>query len=599
LSWFLEIRHGRAMLHETSRQDAARRQFSRTYISVIAALVIAAVGVFIYDRNYGLPAPPEQVPPSTAERVLPPVLDNSIAVLPFLNLDGSAETEIFAQGLVDDVLGRLSRVPGLLVSSRGDAFTLEPNTPSSRVRERLRVARYLEGSVQMQGDQMRVIVQLIDSETGFHVLSRTFDRLLEDFFDIRDQITELTVANVRVALPPDTQAEAKISPSDPSLDAYVRYRQGVDASRLPRSNDTIAQALARFDEALEIDPDYAAAHAGKCELFVDAYPFTDDPAFIDRAQASCARALSLNPNLDMVHAALGTLYRGTGRYEEAEAAYESALAINPNNVSSLTGLGDIYNLQNRGEEAEKFYRRAVGLYPGDWSAYNELGFFLYSSGRFAEAAEQYEIVVGLDDQNMMGWANLASAYMLSGDFESAAPAYQKVIDIEPQSYAYSNLGMLHYYQGDLEAAIAAHRQAIMLAPKDHLTWSNLGDALWIAGREEQALEAFGTAEELALTALGVNPNDPGFLMDLAWIQTMLGKHEEARRRIEQAHELAPGDPYVHYIDGLMQVRSGQIEQGLQELETAAGEGYPIQMLAADPQLVVLRSKPRFRALIDQ
>ncbi|MBT8065092.1 MAG: tetratricopeptide repeat protein [Gammaproteobacteria bacterium] len=600
LSWFLEFRHGRAVLHEHSPQAAARRRISRTYISVLAALAIAAVAVFFYDRNYGLPVPPAEAPAPAAavERVLPPVLDNSIAVLPFLNLDGSGETEIFAQGLVDDVLGRLARVPGLLVSSRGDAFTLEPNSASSKVRERLRVARYVEGSVQIRGDRLRVIVQLIDSDTGFHLLSRTFDRLREDFFDIRDEITELTVANVRVALPADTQAEATISPSDPSLDAYVRYRQGVDASRLPPSADTIELALARFDEALSIDADYAAAHAGKCLVYVDAYPISDDPAFIDRAETSCAQALSLNPNLDMVHTALGELYLGTGRYEDAEDAYEKALQTNPNSVASLTGLGEIYRLQKRGEEAEERFRQAVGLHPGDWSAYNNLGYFLYRSGRYAEAAEQYELVVGLNDQNMVGFTNLGTAYMLAGDFESAAPAFRQAIDIEPRPSAYSNLGLMHYYLGDLDAAIDAHRQAVMLAPNDHLSWSNLGDALWIAGRREQAQEAFGKAADLARSALEVNPNDPGYLMDLAWIETMLGQPEEARRRIDRARTLAPGDPYVHYIDGLMRVKAGQVDEALGALEKAAEQGYSIQMLAADPQLAALRAQPLFVKIID-
>ena len=147
------------MLDEPTPRDDSRRRFSRTYISVVSALAIAAVAVFIYDQSIGLPVEsPPTVIAAEPDAALPPVLDNSIAVLPFVNLDGSEETQVFANGLVDDVITRLSRVPGLLVSSRGDAFTLEPNSPSGRVRERLRVAMYLEGSVQGSGDELRVIV---------------------------------------------------------------------------------------------------------------------------------------------------------------------------------------------------------------------------------------------------------------------------------------------------------------------------------------------------------------------------------------------------------------------------------------------------------
>jgi tetratricopeptide (TPR) repeat protein/DNA-binding winged helix-turn-helix (wHTH) protein len=598
LSWYLEFRDGRAVLETPHRRDARRRWFSRTYVSVIGAMAIAAVGVFVYDRNVGLPqAPAPETPAPAAEMALPPVLDNSIAVLPLLNLDGSAETGIFAHGLVDDVITRLSRVPGLLVSSRGDAYTLEPNSASSRVRERLRVARYLEGSVQMDGERIRIIVQLIDSATGFHVLSRTFDRPREDFFAIRDEITELTVANVRVALPPETRAAATLAGDDPSLDVYILYRRGIDASRRSGRSQSIESALAWFDQALAIDPDYAAAHAGKCSVYVAGYPVTDDPAYIDYAETSCARALELNPNLDVVHEALGELYAATGRYDEAEAAYLKALAIDPNSVAALTGVGEVYLLQQQPDLAEQRYRQAIGLHPGDWSAYNALGYFLYRSGRYAEAAEQYEVVVALDSRNVAGFRNLGAAYMMAADFASAAPAFQKANEIEPNALAYSNQGLMYYYLGRLEEAIAAHRRAVALAPKDHLAWSNLGDALWIDGRREEAQKTFQTARELAWGALQVNPNNPGYLMDLAWITAMLDQPAEARGLIDRARAQAPGDAYVHYYDGLIWLRAGDADAAIAAFGTAISAGYSVRMLSIDPQLTPLRDDPDFGRLL--
>jgi len=600
LSWFLEFRDGRAVLHALSPRDSRRRQFSRTYISVIGALAIAAVFVFVYDRSIGLPEAQFTVAsPVSEEVVLPPILDNTIAVLPFFNLDGSDDTQIFANGLADDVITRLARVPGLLVSSRGDSFTLDPNSASSRVRERLRVALYLEGSVQMAGGLLRVIVQLIDSETGFHVFSRSFDRPREDFFDIRDEITELTVANVRVALPPDTQAASKLSSDDPSLDAYVLYRRGVDASHLPRSIESIESALAWFDTALEVDPDYAAAHAGKCAVYVDGYPETFDSSYIYNAEASCSNALELNPNLDVVHTALGDLYRATGRYGDAESTYLEALNIDPNSVASLTGLGNIYMLQQKPDEAEARFRQAIGLHPGDWFAYNALGMFLFRSGRYAAAVEQYEYVVALDDTNMVGYTNLGTAYMMAGDFVAALPVLQKANVIEPRQFTYSTLGLLYYYMGRLDQAIDSHRKAIELSPNDHLARMNLGDALWIAGNADEASQVFSTAEELATSALRVNPNDPGYLMDLAWISAMLGKNEDARTLIDKARSQAPNDPYVHYIDGLILLRNGDAEAALSALEIAAKKGYSLQMMAAEPHLASLRDHPLFNAILER
>lgn len=597
LSWFLEFRDGRAVLDSHSPADARRRRFSRTYLSVIGAMALAAAGVYVYDRNVGLPQPADEAGPPPLAAALPPVQESSIAVLPFLNLDGSAETGIFTHGLVDDVITRLSRVPGLLVSSRGDAYTLEPNSASSRVRERLRVARYLEGSVQMDGDRIRIIVQLIDSATGFHVLSRTFDRPREDFFAIRDEITELTVANLRVALPPGTRAAPEGLTDDPSLDVYVLYRRGVEGALLPPSIDSLQGALGWFEAALTIDPDYAAAHAGKCQAHVQLYPITNDAAHIASAEAACARALRLNPNLDVVHTALGELYAATGKYAEAEAAFLAALMVDPNSVASLLGLGEIYTLQRKPREAERRFEQAIGLHPGDWSAYNALGYFLFNSGRYGEAARQFEHVLALDRDNTLVLSNLAATHMLGGDFEAALPVFQRVLDREPRKSAYTNLGLMYYYLGRPEEAISAQRKAVELAPNDHLAWSNLGDALWMAGEAEEAQAAFETAERLAGAALDVNPNDPGSLMDLAWIAAMLGRPAEASRLIDRALDLAPDDPYAHYYAGLIRLRAGATAEALSAFAAALERGYSVKMLAQDPQLRAVRDDRRFMEIV--
>jgi len=456
---------------------------------------------------------------------------------------------------------------------------------------------YLEGSVEILGDEIRVNVQLIDSETSFHLWSRTFDQPREDFFDIRDEITSLTVANVRVALPPDTRSSSLQATNEPTLDAYVLYRRGVAASRLPDSIDNINTALKWYDAALAVDPDYAAAHAGKCELFVRAYTEADDVSYIERAGSACGTALELNPNLDVVHTSLGRLYSATGQYDFAEASFRRALQTDPSSVASFIGLGNVYQLQNRPELAESNLKLAIGLHPGDPLPYRRLGFFLYRAGRFAEAVEQYQHLVALQPDNMNGFANLGAAFMLMGRFDLASPAYQKAIDIEPTKTAYSNLGLMHYYLGDLDAAIDSLTSAVELKPNDYLARSNLGDALWIAGREGDALQAFEKAETMAERSLQVNPSDPFTMMDLSWIKAMLNKHAEARTMIDIARELAPDDPYTHYYDGMVYLRAGDKEAAIAALEIAADRGYSRKMLAAEPHLAALNTDPSFATIV--
>ena len=595
LSWYLEFRDGRATLEGPPGKDEVRKRFGRTYISVIGALAIAAVFVFIYDKNIGLP---EATTVEMENSVyLPPVLENSIAVLPFLNLDGSEATQIFSNGLTDDLITRLSRVPGLLVSSRGDAFTLAPNSASQKVRERLRVALYLEGSVQIAGDKLRIIVQMIDSATGFHVMSRRFDRPREDFFDIRNQITELTVANVRVSLPPDTQATVQPTTDEPSLDVYVLYRRGVEQSRRPKIVSSIEATLAWYDAALEIDPEFAAAHAGKCAILVAAYREIDDPVYIEDAQNSCVRALELNPNLDVVRSALGELYHATGRYADAEAAYLEALRLNPNSVAALTGIGSNYMLQKDPDHAESYFRQAIGLHPGDWSAFNSLGRFLYYSGRYLEAAEEYERVVALDRSNIIGYSNLGTAYLFAGQFEAAVSALDRAVAIEPRGNTYNSHGLMHYYLGNQDKAIESLSKAVELGPNDALNWSNLGDALWDAGKTEEARQAFETAEKLVTSAVAVNPNNPNDLMDLAWISAMLDRPDEARSLIDRTLGLSPDDPFAHFINGLILLRRGDPDAAIAALKLAAEKGYSRKVMAAEPHLASLHGHPEFDEIV--
>ncbi len=601
VSWYLEFRDGRLVVHNLTPADARRRRFSHTYLSVIGALALAGGLVLIYDQNVGLPTMADdfEVVVSGSPQ-LPPVYENSFAVLPFAPGDPSEETLIFANGLVDDLITRMSRVPGLRVASRGDSFTLQPNSPSKKVRERLRVSMYLEGSVEISGNRMRVIAQLIDSETGFHKWARTFDRPRDEFFAVRDEIASLTVANVRPALPAEVRdVSVTQSVDESSLDAYLLYRRGIESLRRPKSIDTIASAIGWFDAALAVDPEYAAAHAGNCTAYVTGYSEADDASFIDRAQESCALALRLNPNLDIVHTSLGNLALSTGRHKDAEQSFNKALDLNPADVDALLGLGYAFHRQNKLADAEANLKKAVDIHPGDATAFNALGNFYFETGQNDKAAVQYEYAVALTPKDMNRLTNLGVAYMMLGNFESARTSFQQAIDIEPTKSAHSMLGMMLYYLGDYDAAIENHVSAVNLKPGDALAHANLGDALWVSGNEEDARIAYRKAEALVEAAMNVNPNDPFSMMDLGWLRAQLGRPDEARALIDRASKLAPDDPYADYYSGLIYLRSGNTDAALDAFETAAGKGYPRHLLQAEPLLQEIRLNPRFADIVSE
>jgi tetratricopeptide (TPR) repeat protein len=452
----------------------------------------------------------------------------------------------------------------------------------------LRVAHYVEGSVRLMNGRLRVVVQLIDSETGFHMLSREFDREREEFRLLQDEITRLIVANLRVALPPTALTALEAAGEDAGYDAYLLYWRGMDILQKPLTAETMSAALEAFRRSLEIDSDYAAAYAGICMTYASGYTVVNNAEYITEAERACRAALGLNANLFVVHNALGKLHSQTGNHAQASVDFQRALAINPSDVDSLIGLGNVYESQNRVTEAERTFRQAIGLRPGNWNAYNELGRFLFRSGRYAEAAAEFQAVVDLDERNMDGWTNLASTLMLYGDFANATVAFERSLAIEPRARAYSNLGILHYYLGELDRAQAALRTALTLAPDDHLAWSNLGDILSFSDEPQQARAAFEEAKRLAESRLQVNSNDALTMTDLAWIEAMLGDLDAAERLVAQSSVIAPQDPYVHYINALILARRGNVAAAIDKLETALEGGYSRALVAAEPHLAGLR-----------
>ena len=312
LAWYLEFRDGKAVLDTGPHMRNVRPRSRRTQVSILGAFSIAAILVFTYDQFVGLPGEvvQEASPPVSEVNILP-VEPNSIAVLKFLNLDGSEQTEIFASGFAEEMINRLSRLPTMSVASRGDAWSLGSESSSVDVRRRLRVAYYVEGSVRSAGESLAVNVRLIDSTTGFQVASKNFDEPVENFNQVQKEIINVTVANLRIVLPPETQDILASMSDEADLDAYILYRRGKDLYEQPRTIDNVSSAIGFYEQALVLDSGYAAAHAGLCAAYGELYYLSSSPGDIVSSEAECAAALASNPRLHMVYTALGDLYAST------------------------------------------------------------------------------------------------------------------------------------------------------------------------------------------------------------------------------------------------------------------------------------------------
>jgi len=597
LAWVLEQSDGRWFLDRGKQSGRILSGLERNYLSIVVAYGIAAVGALTYQLTVGFEVAGVTDATESGAEALLPVKPNSIAVLKFLNIGGNEAGEIFSQGLGEDILDRLARIPGLAVSSRGDSWSLPQNASSDVVRRRLRVAYFLEGSVRVIGDELRVVVQLIESANGFHVFSRSFDTELTDHMDVQREITSLAVANLRVALPEGVDIDSTGLEEDPDLDAYVLFRRGQSILGDAPTVASLESALGMFRRAIDIDPEYSAAHAGICMAHVKLYELTKDDVGIENAEAACGAALVSNPNLDIVYAALGGLRFSTGDIGESEAAFQHALDINPKNVTALRGIASVFESRRMLDEAERMLRRAIDIQPGNWENIDALGGLYHYSGRYADAANAYRQVVFLDPGNWVGLGNLGSSLMMTGDFEAAIGPLTKSLGIEKDVYFQSALGTIYYYLGEYDRSVAALREATDLLPKANFAWLNLGDALQFSSQPGLADDAYRQAIAASIELLETNPQSAFDLYVQAWATAALGDVSAARILIDRAMGLAPNDPNVYYYNGLLHHVNGEKVAALEAFQNAVGAGYPVALLSADPLLGDLHGEERFERLV--
>jgi tetratricopeptide (TPR) repeat protein/DNA-binding winged helix-turn-helix (wHTH) protein len=598
LSWYLEYRDGKAVLDTGTEMSRPRQRLTRTYLSVVGSLAVASIVVFAYDRYVGLPQP-EASPPAVpvAEQGPVEVDPNSIAVLKFLNVDGSEQTEILASGFADELINRLALLPGTAVSSRGDAWSLGPNPASSDIRRRLRVAFYVEGSVRLVDDALSVNIKLVDSETGFQVTSRNLEAKIEDFNRVLRDITNVAVANLRIVLPESTQSTLNAMHEDADVDAFILYRRGKEIFEQPRTVESLTAAIDLYRQALAQDPGYAAAHAGLCSAYVELYEETGGAEDIRQAEVACRAALRSDSRLHMVYSALGELYANSGRIADAEQAFENALAINAKDAQAMAGLADIYRRTQRFTEAEELLTLAIERQPGNWRAINSYGGFLFAMGRYHDAAEQYRLVVSIDPNNATARSNLGSALTLAAEFEEARQVLEETLALQPIAETYSSLGIIHYYLGDFDKSVEKLRRAAELTPSGALIWINLADSLYFAGRADEATEAYQRARDLSTERLEVDSSDGVALTILAWAEHMLGDSDAALALVDESLHIDPGDPYTYYYDALIRYQTGDRETALTSLAAALEKGYPPGLLVAEPHLGEIRADDRFHAII--
>jgi TolB-like protein len=313
--------------------------------------------------------------------------EKSIAVLPFLDMSEKKDQDYFSDGLAEELLDLLSQVSDLSVAARTSSFYFKGKSEDlATIAQKLRVAHILEGSVRKAGNRIRVTVQLIRAENGYHLWSKTYDRGVEDIFKVQDEIAAAVVEALKARLLP-TQQVVNQHRTD-NLDAYAQYLLG-NQLRARDTTDSNQQALIAYRRAVELDPGYAAAYSG---LAVSEWRVADlttgEVAAYQRAAAAADKAIALAPASPAGYWARGTLrYLNSFDWNGAKADFEKALALDANDVRTLVSYGRLQATLKRIPEALSLTRRALALDPLSAEAWDWMGYYFLCSGQLTEARD--------------------------------------------------------------------------------------------------------------------------------------------------------------------------------------------------------------------
>lgn len=603
LSWFMEFAGGKVRLDK--RKPATTN--SRTgiaYLAIIGALLVSAGGLSTYrlfnedDSLFG-------TPPETVDR-LPfpagldiPVLPNSVAVLRFMSIGDDAG---FSDGLSENLLHLLASFSELSVPSRTSAWSLSgKNLQSTQIAERLHVRYVLEGSVQQVNQDIRVTAQLIDGRSGHHLWSENYNREwnASEYFAILDDIARRVAERLQGTLSFESTtvlARARTS----STEALDYYLTGKEQLRKPKTDKSMASAVLAFENAVGEDAHFTEAHAGLCESFLAWYVMTRDTEYFEKAERSCLRSLTLDDSLGEVYAAMGSLHRYAGRYDEAQIELEKARQLLPHSAPVLEELGRVYRAQKKLALAEKTFNEAIMQAPASWSVYKSLGNFLYRTGRYAEAVPLYEYVIVLNPDNPPGYNNLGVAFFMLGQFDKAIATWDHVINDSPTRSMIQNYANCLYYLGDFESSVRMYERALENAPNDYRIWENMAASLHhIEGAKTREYEASGRAIELASETLDINPNDREVLSRISLLYTRSGDQEAAGESLQRLRDLGWDDPDVSFIQAKNLLEQGDRAGAIKELERAKKMGFPTVLIAADPDFDSLRELSGFRLVVDR
>src|SRR5712692_6807186 len=430
----------------------------------------------------------------------------SIAVLPFTNMSSDHDQEYFSDGITDDLITALSRLPGVFVVARSSTFTYKGKAAKVQdIGRELGVAYVLEGSVRKSENELRITAQLVDTTGGNHLWAERYDRPLKDIFALQDEIVQKIVTTLKLQITLEQRGWVARKHTD-NLEAYDYYLRGLEYAS-SYSKEGIAQARRLWEKAVALDPEYAEAYAwlGRTYNLEWVYRWSADPQTLERAFELERKAVALDDSLPTAHSRLGQTYSLQQQYDQAIAEGERAIALDPNNADSYFVQANVLNNAGRSEEALRMLAQGMRLNPRYSPIYlEELGKAYYQLDRYSEAIATLKeatrrsptstnVQLALTLNYLGQWLSQESPPAQT--LEPALTAAQRALALNDSYTSHVVLGDVYLYQQQYDHALVEMERAVAVAPTEAFSYASLAMVLSYMGRSEHAVEAAAQARK--------------------------------------------------------------------------------------------------------
>jgi serine/threonine-protein kinase len=417
------------------------------------------------------------------------ISEESVAVLPFANLGADPDAEYFSDGIAEEIIDTLARLPGLKVAARTSSFAFRGSgVDLGEVGAKLRVATVLEGSVRRAGSRLRVTAQLIKVADGFHLWSERYDREMTDVFAIQDEIAKAIAERLQVTFA-GSEGGVLVTPATQNLDAYHLYLKG--RYYWAQRGLGLASALECFTQALALDPSYASAYAGLADAWtlLGIHGIAPAAAVLPAARAAIHSALELAPDLAEAHCASGTLHLACEwNWSEAYSHLCRAIELNPRYVAARYWLAlYLVLVEHRFDEALAHARRAVELDPLAGIPLAQLGMVLIAAQRHDEAIEVLRRACGLSPATYVPRLYLGVTYNHLDRTGEAMPVLEAACALSARApVTLAALAMCFHSLGRPDDVQAIHDELRARARREYVQTSMLALTTASLGRLDEA-----------------------------------------------------------------------------------------------------------------